>query len=65
VAIVERALIEGLIADPRGIAVPVSRTDLTLEGYLAHAPQVENRLPLQATWDGVDEPSTEEGAAGE
>jgi L,D-transpeptidase ErfK/SrfK len=65
VAGVERALIEGLIADPRGIAVPVSHADLTLEGYLAHAPRVENRLPLQATWDGVDEPSTEEEATGE
>jgi hypothetical protein len=27
---------------------------MTLQKFVAAAPQVENRLPDQATWDGVE-----------
>ena len=48
------ALITELSEHPRGITVPVSQPALTLDSYLATARRVENRLPEQATWDGVD-----------
>jgi L,D-transpeptidase ErfK/SrfK len=48
------ALIAELAQNPRGITVPVSQPATTIENYLASARLVENRLPAQATWDGVD-----------
>ncbi|HSB95269.1 MAG TPA: L,D-transpeptidase family protein [Spongiibacteraceae bacterium] len=48
------ALIAELSQHPRGITVPISQPALTLDNYLAAVRLVENRLPEQATWDGVD-----------
>jgi L,D-transpeptidase ErfK/SrfK len=45
-------LVTALAHDPRGIPVAVSRADATLEEVLANAPQVQNRVPEDATWDG-------------
>jgi L,D-transpeptidase ErfK/SrfK len=45
-------LVTALAHDPRGIPVAVSRADATLEEVLASAPQVQNRVPEDATWDG-------------
>jgi L,D-transpeptidase ErfK/SrfK len=52
---IDLALVDALIAEPRGIAVPVSKPQLTLDSYLAAARRVENRVPDGATWDGSDE----------
>jgi len=51
---VDRNLLAELTQNPRGLSVPVSVQNMTLEQYLAGARKVENRLPAQATWDGVD-----------
>lgn len=51
---VDHDLVGLLAQDRRGIAVPVSVKRLTLDKHLAVARRVENRLPDQATWDGVD-----------
>jgi L,D-transpeptidase ErfK/SrfK len=39
---------------PRGIPVPVTGTDSSIEAVLAAAPSVENRIPDGADWDGSD-----------
>jgi L,D-transpeptidase ErfK/SrfK len=39
---------------PRGIPVPVTGSDSSLEAVLAAAPTVENRIPDGADWDGSD-----------
>lgn len=52
---VDLELVNELVAKPRGIAVPVSRRDTTLDAYLAAARHVENRVPQGATWNGSDE----------
>jgi L,D-transpeptidase ErfK/SrfK len=49
----DNPLIAELQKNPRGIAVPVSG-QMSLDKLLASAPEVENRLPLNATWDGVE-----------
>jgi L,D-transpeptidase ErfK/SrfK len=51
---VEQTRVDALIADPRGIALPVTGAAATVEQYIARAPRVANQLPLQATWDGID-----------
>jgi L,D-transpeptidase ErfK/SrfK len=45
-------LASALAHDPRGIPVPVSRADASLQEVLASAPKVQNRVPEGATWDG-------------
>jgi L,D-transpeptidase ErfK/SrfK len=45
-------LVSVLAREPRGIPVPISRSDATLEEVLASAPKVQNRVPEGATWDG-------------
>lgn len=46
-------LVRALTAEGRGIAVPVTRPQLTVEDFLlADARHVENRLPAGANWDG-------------
>ena len=50
--VVNEALVAEITKKPRAVAVPISRGNLTLEQYLAAALRVENRLPLNATWDG-------------
>jgi L,D-transpeptidase ErfK/SrfK len=53
-ATLDNALIERLVTDRRGIAMPVT-VALTFEGYVEGARRVDNRLPDGATWDGKDE----------
>jgi L,D-transpeptidase ErfK/SrfK len=51
-AVIDLELVNELVNSPRGIAVPVSRPDMSLEKLLAAARHVENALPENATWDG-------------
>ena len=44
-----------LTHDPRGIAVPVSTADASLEQVLAAARRVQNVLPKGSTWDGTSD----------
>lgn len=50
--IINQALLNAMVSNPRAIAIPITQPDLTLQSYLAHAVRVENRLPLNATWVG-------------
>jgi L,D-transpeptidase ErfK/SrfK len=53
---VDLELVNAMVKQPRGIAMPVSRRDVTsVETYLATARHVENRVPQGATWNGSDE----------
>jgi len=45
-------LVTALANEPRGISVAVTRADASLEAVLASAPNVQNRVPDGATWDG-------------
>jgi L,D-transpeptidase ErfK/SrfK len=54
-AAVDLELVNQIVAQPRGIAIPVSRRDTTIESYIAAARHVENRVPQGATWNGSDE----------
>src|ERR1700733_1812741 len=45
-------LVATLAHEPRGIPVAVSRADASLDEVLASAPNVQNRVPEGATWDG-------------
>jgi hypothetical protein len=47
--------IDALLAQPRGIAVPVSKAQVTLNSFVAAARRVENRVPDGANWNGKDE----------
>ena len=55
----DRALIEQVVNDQRGVAVPATRAGLSYDGYVAASRVVENEVPAGANWDGVDEPVTE------
>ncbi|HUL46022.1 MAG TPA: L,D-transpeptidase family protein [Steroidobacteraceae bacterium] len=44
--------VAALAHDPRGIPVPVSTADASLEQVLAAAPRVRNVVPQGSTWDG-------------
>jgi len=44
---------------PRGIPVPVTGEDSSIEAVLAAAPKVENRIPTGADWDGIDDTGTD------
>jgi L,D-transpeptidase ErfK/SrfK len=46
------ALVSSLARAPRGVPVPVSTPDGSLEQVLAAAPRVQNVLPKGSTWDG-------------
>lgn len=61
-AAVDLELVNGLVAKPRGIAMPVSKKGMTLDKFIAYSRHVENELPAGATWNGKDEllVSTEE-----
>jgi L,D-transpeptidase ErfK/SrfK len=62
-AALDAKLAEEIVNAQQGIAVPVTRTDLTFESLVSSAPVVENTLPEGSTWDGRDETSAQ--AAGE
>jgi L,D-transpeptidase ErfK/SrfK len=45
-------LVSSLAHDPRGVPVPITVADASLEEVLAAAPRVQNVLPEGSTWDG-------------
>jgi L,D-transpeptidase ErfK/SrfK len=47
--------VAALTHDPRGIPVPVSTANESLEQVLAAAPRVQNVLPPGSTWDGTSD----------
>jgi len=47
--------VAALAHDPRGIPVPVSTADASLEQVLAAAPRVQNVVPKGSTWDGTSD----------
>jgi L,D-transpeptidase ErfK/SrfK len=51
---IDKALVEATIKNPNGVALPVSQAQMSLEKFIAAAPRVENRVPENATWDGVE-----------
>lgn len=54
-ATIDIELVNGIVAKPRGVAMPVSRQNLTFDELLYSARHVENRLPEGSTWDGKEE----------
>ena len=54
-------LVERVVTQTRGIAVPVTKRGLTLDTYLASARRVENVLPEGSNWDGNDAPPPKDG----
>jgi L,D-transpeptidase ErfK/SrfK len=50
--VIDQALLDAMTRTPRAIAIPVTQSGLTLQGYLARTVRVGNRLPLNATWIG-------------
>ncbi len=45
-------LVASLTRNPRGVPVPISTTDASLQQVLAGAPRVQNTVPEGSTWDG-------------
>jgi L,D-transpeptidase ErfK/SrfK len=54
-AVIDLELVNELVTQPRGIATPVSKPNLTLETFVSTARHVENRVPEGANWDGKTE----------
>ncbi|MGH8175130.1 MAG: L,D-transpeptidase family protein [Steroidobacter sp.] len=54
-AAVDLELVSALVAQPRGVATPVSKPRLTLDAFIASSRHVENRVPEGANWNGKDE----------
>src|SRR5687768_613450 len=54
-AAIDLALVNGLVSQPRGIALPVSKAKMTVDGFVADARHVENRVPAGANWNGSEE----------
>jgi len=54
--------VSALARDPRGVAVPITVSDTTLEQILAAAPHVQNVLPEGSTWDGSSDLPMDEAA---
>jgi L,D-transpeptidase ErfK/SrfK len=54
-------LVERVVTQAQGIAVPVTKRGLTLESYVASARHVENVLPEGSNWDGNDGPPAKDG----
>jgi L,D-transpeptidase ErfK/SrfK len=48
-------LVGALTRNPRGIPVPISAADASLDQVLAAAPRVQNVLPQGSTWDGTSD----------
>jgi L,D-transpeptidase ErfK/SrfK len=49
---VDWSQVSALARSPRGIPVPITAPDASLEQILAAAPRVQNTLPEGSTWDG-------------
>jgi L,D-transpeptidase ErfK/SrfK len=54
-------LVSNLAHAPRGVPVPISQADGSLEQVLAAAPKVQNRIPEGSTWDGTTDLPMDEG----
>jgi L,D-transpeptidase ErfK/SrfK len=54
--------VSALAGEPRGVPVPVTEPDATLETVLAEAPRVQNVLPAGSTWDGKSDLPMDEGS---
>jgi L,D-transpeptidase ErfK/SrfK len=48
-------LVNTLVTFPRGVALPVSNPNVTLDTFVAASRHVENRVPEGSTWNGKDE----------
>ena len=51
---IDKPLVDELIKNPNGVAMPISQKQVTFDTLVASAPRVENRVPNNATWDGVE-----------
>ena len=49
---VDWTLVSALARAPRGVPVPITASDATVDEVLAGAPRVQNVLPEGSTWDG-------------
>ena len=49
---VDWTLVSALARTPRGVPVPITESDATVEQVLAAAPRVQNVVPQGSTWDG-------------
>ncbi|MDB6092226.1 MAG: hypothetical protein JWN85_5010 [Gammaproteobacteria bacterium] len=54
-------LVSTLARSPRGVPVPISLTDGSVEQVLASASKVQNRVPDGSTWDGKSDLPMDEG----
>jgi len=54
-------LVASLSKEPRGLAVPVSLTDASVDQILAAATTVQNKVPDGSTWDGKSDLPMDEG----
>jgi L,D-transpeptidase ErfK/SrfK len=54
--ITDWSVVEQVVNDARGIAVPVSWPGIELDAYVTSARLVENAVPPGANWDGSDRP---------
>jgi L,D-transpeptidase ErfK/SrfK len=54
-------LVASLSHDPRGVPVPISLTDSSVDQVLASATKVQNIVPTGSTWDGKTDLPMDEG----
>jgi L,D-transpeptidase ErfK/SrfK len=54
-------LVSTLAHSPRGVPVPISREDGSIDQVLAMATKVQNRIPEGSTWDGTTDLPMDEG----
>jgi L,D-transpeptidase ErfK/SrfK len=52
---VDWSLVSGLTANPRGLAVPITTPEASVEAIIAAAPHVQNVLPEGSSWDGTSD----------
>jgi L,D-transpeptidase ErfK/SrfK len=55
-------LVTSLARTPRGVPVPITEPDVSLEQVLTAAPRVQNVLPEGSTWDGKTDLPMDEAA---
>jgi L,D-transpeptidase ErfK/SrfK len=48
-------LVSSLAHNPRGVPVPITQSDASLEAVLAAAPHVQNVLPEGSSWNGTSD----------
>jgi L,D-transpeptidase ErfK/SrfK len=54
-------LVQTLSKEPRGLAIPISATDASVDQVLAAATTVQNKVPDGSTWDGKSDLPMDEG----